>query len=260
MICWPAFAGQLSEEDWSRFAGADVVVIGEIHDNPFHHANQARAVAALEPAALVFEQITPELARSVTPELVGDAVRLEAALDWEARGWPDFAMYYPIFAAAPGAAVFGGGAPVSEVRRAVSDGAATVFGGSAELFGLEEPFPEDVQTELEELQRDAHCNALPTEMLSGMVEAQRLRDAALARAALAAHHESESRDSDAPVVVITGNGHAGNAVAVPKLLRDLGLKVISVGQFEESVPQEPDFDYWLVTDAAERDDPCEAFR
>ena len=36
LLCWPALA-----------AGQDVVVIGEIHDNPRHHLNQARIVAEL---------------------------------------------------------------------------------------------------------------------------------------------------------------------------------------------------------------------
>ena len=35
-------------------------VIGEVHDNPHHHRNQARAVAALKPGAIVFEMLTPE--------------------------------------------------------------------------------------------------------------------------------------------------------------------------------------------------------
>ena len=34
---------------------ADITVLGEIHDNPGHHANQAAIVKALQPAALVFE-------------------------------------------------------------------------------------------------------------------------------------------------------------------------------------------------------------
>ena len=34
---------------------ADIVLLGEIHDNPEHHANQAAIVRALQPAALVFE-------------------------------------------------------------------------------------------------------------------------------------------------------------------------------------------------------------
>ena len=40
---------------------ADIVVLGEIHDNPEHHRVQAEIVAALAPAALVFEMIPQEL-------------------------------------------------------------------------------------------------------------------------------------------------------------------------------------------------------
>lgn len=238
-----------------------MVVLGEVHDNPHHHANQAAAVAALEPAALVFEQLTPELAARITPELIEDAARMEAVLEWDARGWPDFDMYHPIFAAAPDAAYFGGGAPNEDVRRAVSDGAARVFGDGAALFELDRPYNSEVQARLETLQHDAHCGALPSEMLPGMVEAQRLRDAALARAAIAAHAEAAARGGG-PVVVITGNGHAGNDRAVPALLRaqPMDITVISVGQFENAAPDAPEFDYWTVTEAVDREDPCAVFR
>ena len=232
-----------------------------MHDNPHHHANQARAVAALQPGALVFEQLTPELAALVTPELIGDAVRLEAVLHWEARGWPDFAMYYPIFAAAPDAAIFGGAAPKQDVRRAMTEGAASVFGDGASVFALDRDLPDEVQAQREELQRVAHCDALPPELLPGMVEAQRLRDASLAHATIAAHYESLARTESAPVVVITGNGHARNDWGVPSLLRmqEIGLSLQSVGQFETEAPPEVEFDYWIVTEAAEREDPCAAF-
>ena len=95
-------------------------------------------------------------------------------------------------------------------------------------------------------------------MLPGMVEAQRLRDAALARAALAALDTSRARS----VVVITGNGHAANDLGVPSLLRMQPGEVVvaSVGQFEETAPDTPDFDHWFITPTIERGDPCEAFK
>ena len=227
-----------------------MVILGEVHDNPYHHANQARAVTELAPAAMVFEQLTPDFARRVTPELLDDAVRLEAALEWQNSGWPDFAMYYPIFAAAPDAAIFGGAADQRDVRRSMGEGAAQVFGGGAAMFGLDRPFSNEVQSQEEDLQMRAHCDALPTEMLAGMVEAQRLRDAALAQATVEAVFETRERGSDAPVILITG------------ILRamPLDLTVLTVAQFEGQAPDELDFDYWLVTDAAERDDPCAAFK
>lgn len=236
-----------------------MVVVGEIHDNPHHHANQARAVASLGPGALVFEQLTPRLAARITPELLGDAKALEAALEWEERGWPSFSMYYPIFAAAPDAAIFGGGLPNEDVRRAMSEGAASVFGGGASIFELDRSYSDELQADMEALQQAAHCDAMPPELLPGMVEAQRLRDAALARATLAAYEESVARKGRGMVVVITGNGHARRDLGVPSLLPK-GLSVRSVGQFEEFAPDSPTFDDWIVTRAIERDDPCDAFR
>lgn len=62
------------------FDGADVVFLGELHDNPGHHARQAAYVAEIAPTALVFEMLTPDQAERVTPELIQDEAALEAAL------------------------------------------------------------------------------------------------------------------------------------------------------------------------------------
>ncbi len=258
----PAVAQQMSGEDWSGFAKADVVVIGEVHDNPHHHLNQALGVAALDPGAIVFEMLTPELAGRIGAENRNAPDVLAETLEWEERGWPDFSMYFPIFAAAPQAAIFGGGLPNEDVRRATTDGAAAVFGASAAIFELDQDYGDAVQQELQAEQQVAHCNALPPASLPGMVEAQRLRDAALARGTLAAVYESRARAASSPVVVITGNGHARSNLGVPSLLKMLpdGLTVVSVGQFEIDAPKNPNFDYWMVTEASDRPDPCLAFK
>jgi uncharacterized iron-regulated protein len=93
------------------FRDAQIVILGEVHDNPMHHANQARIVYDLQPHALVFEMFGPDKARGLTPDIRDNAIALEAALDWQDSGWPDFAMYYPIFSSAPDAAIFGGALP-----------------------------------------------------------------------------------------------------------------------------------------------------
>ena len=244
------------------FRGADIVVLGEVHDNPVHHVNQARIVAEMQPAALVFEMITPDVARRVTPEVRENAVSLEAALGWTDSGWPDFAMYYPIFASAPDAAVFGGAVPHEEVRRAVTEGAAAVFGGSAGLFGLDLTLSEAELTARTTLQQDAHCGALPEEILPGMVEAQRLRDAALARATVAAHAHAKASGGGA-VVVITGNGHAREDWGMPAALRVYfgdEVDIRTLAQVEQPAGDTNGrYSTTIVTEAAERDDPCLAF-
>ncbi len=234
---------------------ADVVILGEVHDNPLHHQNQARAVAAIRPAALVFEMLTPEQAARAAEVSRDDAAALEAALGWE--NWPDFAMYHPIFTAAPRAEIHGGALPRDDVRRSIEDGAAEVFGEGAELYGLTTALEGEDQAAREALQMSAHCDALPEEMLPGMVEAQRLRDAALARATVQAHAETGG-----PVVVITGTGHARTDHGIPaKLaLAAPGLSVVAVGQLESDPGAEAPFDLWIVTGAVDRPDPCAAFQ
>jgi uncharacterized iron-regulated protein len=239
----------------ATFAGADVVILGELHDNPTHHAHQARAVATLAPKALVFEMLTPEAA-SKMPDTLPDAATLGQIFGWEAAGWPDFSMYYPIFAAAPTARVYGAEVPRTEARRAIKDGPIAVFGPEAAAYGLTDPLPPDDQSAREAEQAKAHCDALPPDLLPAMVDVQRLRDAALARAVVQA-----MADTGGPVAVITGNGHArrdqGLAQPLARVAPD--LSVLAIAQFEEKAPAAPPFDLWLLTPTIPRDDPCAAF-
>lgn len=235
---------------------APVVVMGEEHDVAAHHANQAAWVARLAPAAVVFEMLPPGLAETAMARRGEPAADLGAALEWETRGWPDFDAYHPIFQALGDALILGAEVPREDLSGAAAAGAA---GGIADpaRFGLDRPLAAAEQAAREAEQAEAHCNLLPAEALPGMVEAQRLRDAALAQAVL----EGLDR-TGGPVAVITGNGHARRDRGVPALLArarpDLG--VIALGQFTEKRQAAP-FDAWVVTGAPperRRDDPCEA--
>ena len=108
-----------------------------------------------------------------------------------------------------------------------------------------------------QMQFEAHCEAMPLAMMGGMVEAQRLRDAAFAAATLDALERH-----GAPVVVITGNGHARKDWGMPALiaLADPGVTLWSVGFVETPRPlDDPRFDLTVATEPAPRDDPCAAF-
>lgn len=251
----PALARAISEADLASLPTADVVILGEVHDNPGHHDNQARAVATVRPRAIVFEMLTPDQAARV-PADRSDSRVVDAAIGWTGSGWPDFDDYHPIFVAAPEARIFGGDLPAGEVRRAVTDGAASVFGPEALAYGLTTPLAAADQAGREAELAEAHCGALPVELLPGMVEAQRLRDAALARAVLEAIEATGG-----PVAVITGNGHARRDTGIPAVLAIAApeLGVLSVGQLEGPVGTIQPFDLWLVTGTVLRGDPCAAF-
>lgn len=236
----------------------DIVILGEVHDNAVHHLNQASALRSLAPAAVVFEMLTPEQAAIVQArDRVGAA--LGAALDWETSGWPSFALYQPVFEAVGKARIYGMAVPRDQLWAALEDGPAAAFGPDAARFDLDRPLASDEQAARETMQADAHCDALPPDMLPGMVAAQRFRDAAFADTALTALAETGG-----PVAVITGSGHARTDWGIPAALRRAApdLRVLSIGQLEDqgTVPSDPPFDLWLVTEPAERPDPCAGLR
>ncbi len=237
-------------------AAQDIVILGEIHDNPHHHAIQAKRVQALTPAAIVFEMLTPDQAEQVTPDLIRDKAKLAAVLNWTESGWPDFAMYYPIFTASD-ARIFGAAVPREAARQAMSDGLGTAFGPDAARFGLLDPLPDEEQQAREALQAAAHCDALPDDMLAPMVDIQRLRDAVIARETLHA-----LQVTGGPVAVITGNGHARKDWGVPAVLARVApeLDVHVVGQAEDDALPGGGFDEVIASPAQPRPDPCLAFQ
>lgn len=231
----------------------DIHILGEVHDNPLHHIEQANQIAAITPSAIVFEMLTPDQAALVNSSDRNDP-NLSTIIGWEQSGWPDFAIYAPIFAASD-APVYGAALPRDTVIAAITSSSAEVFGEGADRYGLT-TLSDDLRAAMETEQAEAHCDALPAEMLPGMVEAQRLRDAHFARVTLTAYDETGG-----PVVLITGNGHARTDRAVPAYIARVRpeLTVHALGLLEAPEDDAP-FDRVIVTAPAERDDPCAAFR
>ncbi len=251
-----AQAREIAPETLDNLPVVDVFVLGEVHDNPAHHRNQARALRAIAPSAVVYEMLQPQHVEALPDDLT-DRAAVEAATEWEARGWPDFSMYHPLFTAAPEARIYAGDVPRAVVMQSMQDGAAAAFGAEAARFGLTTPYPPDVQAEREQHLLAAHCFAMPAEAMGSMVEAQRLRDAVLAQAALTALAETGG-----PVAVITGVEHARTDIGVPALIRGAqpGVTVLSIGQVEQVPTGRPPHHLWIVTDGvADRGDPCASF-
>lgn len=233
---------------------ADLVILGETHDNPQHHLVQAEAVTALAPSAVVWEMLSEEGAARLTRKAVDDPEELARILQWAELGWPPLAMYLPVFQAAD-APVYGALVPRTAARAAMETGAAAALGADAARFGLGVPLPDEEQAAREADQQASHCNAMPPEMLPKLVAVQRLRDAVLARAILRAYEETGG-----PIAVITGNGHARSDRGIPVFLSRVqpGLRVFTLGQSEEGAI-EGTFDAVIDSPAAPREDPCAAF-
>lgn len=251
----PLRAASLSEDLLDRMRAADVVLLGEVHDNPAQHAVQEAAVTALQPGAMVWEMLTAETAARISSGWLKQPGHLEQLLNWAEAGWPGFEMYVPIMQASKDVPVYGGLIPRQAMQAVMDQGIAVVFGADAARYGLMIPLAEDDQAAREAEQARAHCNALPAGQLPMMVNIQRLRDAVLARAAVAAFD-----DTGGPVVVITGNGHARRDQGIPEVLGRVrpGLRVFALGQSEDGAIT-GSFDAVLDSPAVDRPDPCLAF-
>ena len=246
----------------ARIAGSDVVLLGEVHDNPDAHLAQGALVRLLEPRALAVEMIPTSAEDGLNAYLSedGDPSGIGPEIDWEDSGWPDWEIYEPVFRDWNPGTVRGAGLPRDSVRRAMTDGAAAIPLEPPMGVLLNEPLAPDVQSGVESDMVDAHCGHLPKEMAPGMVEAQRLRDASLASAVLRAGA------GDGLVAVIAGNGHVrkdrGAGTYLPGTLRiaSVGVLEADIGIAPEDIPTaELPYDFVWFVPPADREDPCAVF-
>lgn len=242
-----------SQEAPEEVFEADIIFLGEVHDNPEHHDRQANWVSEIAPKAVVFEMLPVN--HPAGPLAFSNSAEAAEALNWAARGWPDFAMYWQVFDAAPTADIYGAGVDRTQLMALQEAPLSEAFGADAARFRLDQKLPEDEQSQREAGQALSHCNALPPDILPLFVDMQRWRDAALARAALQALD-----DTGGPVVVIAGNGHARQDWGAPAMLPS-DINVFTLGQVERGTAYPPaTFDMVMLTDPVDRSDPCDAFR
>lgn len=254
MVLWAMFSASFVYAEVPQQArAAQIIVLGEQHDNAAHHLRQSEWVAALGPKALVFEMLTPrQAARATSPW--SDQTSLDALIGWSQTSWPAFDMYYPIFAAAPEAVIYGAGVSRDDLRKTLKRPLAKH--PQAARYGLGGVVDPVEQAAREALQAIAHCGALPSEMLPVMVDAQRLRDMELADVSLRA-----LRATGGPVVVIAGNGHARSDWGMPALVAAAApdVSIFALGQGEDGLDVHGRFAVTLDAPAPERGDPCAAF-
>ena len=208
------FDGQGSEASLDaikvRAAAARYVMLGEIHPNPDHHTLQAEVLRHMIEAgrkpAVVFEMVD----RSQQPVLdhfmanpPASMAELASRLEWQSSGWPDFAMYQPLFELAlqHKLSLRAGNLDKATVRRLGGRVGAALTGTERSALGLEEPLPEAAGTALLDVIRTSHCNMLPDTVLPMMRDIQRARDFVMADAMLNAANTDGA-------VLICGAGHA----------------------------------------------------
>ena len=270
---WEAASGQFvaPEALLPRLRSADYLLLGETHDNADHHRLQAwliRQAGQGSQPAVVFEMIdedqSPALERYLT-SAAPTAAGLGPAIGWQDSGWPDWALYQPVAEAAlaSGATLTPGSLSNRAIREIGMRGLTESL--SPEELGrlaLTQDWPEAFTAELHEELGRSHCDLLPADMLPRMAEVQRMRDAKLADAMVAAQAEGHS-----PVILVAGTGHTGHRRAVPWYLaaRQAEGAVLSIAMLEvmegaetpSDYERQGDHDFLWFTPRAEREDPCE---
>jgi uncharacterized iron-regulated protein len=246
-----------------RARNAEVVYLGELHDNAQHHAIQARILEALladgSRPALAFEMVPETRQAALDAAVRSDAEpgEVNRQLEWRAQGWPDFTMYWPLFEMARknGLPVIATDLDPAVNRRISRSGLGAAGPDSARLRSA---MPDDLARDKAIAQRirDAHCNQISESRAMRMLESWYARNVVMARRVSGALAQAPQ------VVVIMGRGHASPG-AVTEQLRALrpGTRQLVVGFFEgkaDGLVGETADVVW-ITPARPREDPCLTF-
>lgn len=263
----------------------EVVLLGEVHDNPDHHrlrawligrlAREREGTAGSKAPAVVFEHIRADQQPIVTAFLAsqdrGTAARLLERLDWSRSGWPAAEMFQPLFDVVlrHELPILAGNAPGNQVRQVAKQGLTAIPGDERVRLKLEQQLEQPLKEALIKEIEENHCGLLPHSAFAPMALAQQYRDAHLADVLLIAQRQHGA------AVLIAGNGHVRVDRAVPWHLRqrapELVTAVVSFVEVEagreeptDQIPRDPDgqpaVDYAWFTPKAEREDPCEQMR
>ena len=259
-----------------RLARAEFVLLGEKHDNPDHHRLQAEVLRGLIAAgrrpAVGFEMFSVDDAGAITNHLARaprDAAGLGPALNWQNSGWPDWAMYQPIAAAALAAnlKIIATNLPLASARKMSRDGLALEPSVQRDL-GLDRPLPAALAATMAADIRKSHCGYGSAEMIQTMVQVQRARDAQMAQSLIAA------ADTEG-AVLIAGAGHVRSDYGIPIHLaakapgrQVVGLAFVEVDELEPEPRQylrvnaaaRAPFDYLWFTPRVDDKHPCEKFK
>ncbi|MBS0429800.1 MAG: ChaN family lipoprotein [Proteobacteria bacterium] len=198
----------------ARLLPADVMLLGEQHDAPEHHAIEHESVQTLvarnQLAALALEMAEEGRSTAALSTAATEA-QVQAVLAWDAKAWP-WTDYAPTVMAAvrAGVPVLGANLPRARMRDAMAD------------VSLDAQLSEAALSAQQAAVRDGHCGLLPEAQIVPMTRIQIARDRAMAHTLT-----EQARGPGQVVLLITGAAHADPALGVPQHL-PTDLKVRSV--------------------------------
>jgi uncharacterized iron-regulated protein len=252
-----------------RSRTADIVLLGETHDNPAHHRIQNAVLNALSDAgskpSLVMEQFDFEQQPQIDMAMSPETSRTESLLQLKhtmAAGW-EWPQYQVLIATAKDHQLPLRAANLSRNRlqQVSRQGFSALGSGESTRLALDAGWSEAQEAQLEKDIVDGHCGMLPVTAAPAVARAQRARDAMMADALLNVR--------SGMAVAILGREHVRRDLSVPLYLatRAPKRKVIAVGLIELDDIQKPDddlmatlgsrYDYLVLTAPVHRTvDPC----
>ncbi|MDA9689132.1 ChaN family lipoprotein [Betaproteobacteria bacterium] len=243
----------------SAMHNADIILLGEIHDNLFQHRARADLIGKLqsEKFVIVSEHLSSGNEITYSGSLLEDLEII--GFNKKSWSWPVHEVLYKKFEELS-LPVFGGNLSHEDINNIYL---GKKFSLSDTLNPLVDKSVLNSQSK-DKLINDlvaGHCGVVEGDLLSFMFKVQRYRDASLAQIATAV----------APAIVIAGNGHVRRDYGVPQILKKINPSshVVSIAFLEidrlfettdsviKKLFKDADTDYIWLTEAVSREDPCE---
>ncbi len=237
-----------ADELLKRMRQAELVILGEQHDNPYHHALELWTVQQLASRgslhAVVMEMLDaeqqPALQALAQARPLPSESQVRERLGWQERKWP-WQSYGPLIMTAlrAGIPLYAGQPTQAELNAA------------RQRRDLP-PLPAEAIAILSQALRDGHCGLLPEQRLPAMLWVQYRRDQQMAASL------ERLRTPGRQVLLITGNGHARRDSGVPLQLQH---PVLSVSLTSDLSPNaENAYDWQWFSPATVGDNYCEALK
>ena len=241
---------------------ADVVLLGEVHDNLFQHRARADLISKIQNKefAIVSEHLVFGSEITYSGSLLEDLETI--GFNKKAWIWPTHEILYKKFEEL-NLPVFGGDLSKKDIDN-IYEGKGLSQSGTLTPIIKRSTLDSQSKDKLIDDLIVGHCGVLEEDLLSFMYKVQRYRDAGMAYIA----------SKVAPAIVIAGNGHVRRDYGVPQILKKINPNgnVISIAFLEidklsqttdnliKKLFKDADTDYIWLTEAVSRVDPCEKLR
>ncbi|MBF0160938.1 MAG: ChaN family lipoprotein [Magnetococcales bacterium] len=243
-----------------KMLDAQVIYLGEQHDNPYHHRLQLAIVEQLiargKRPVIGFEFFSQaqtgwlmhytvgKPSAFVLPKATDPGERLRAQLGWETR--EDWSHYFPLIQLARQhkLSVFGADLPdglrVRLTRGGLADLSPIEKASWSPTGFVNEPYRLLMRQHL----ASSHCGMAPDALLDRLYETWVARNDAMARAITLVH----AQQTDAPVVMVLGAGHVAHDMGVYERVASLqpAIRQLNLG-LQSTLPDDPPLSRYFAT-------------